>query len=78
VRCAPPSFWAKKHAKWTLRAPAHRSFAASPKIKKKIFPETKCFPSGPNSGYQGLISLHWAKLHPSELHCTFRIFGAPS
>jgi hypothetical protein len=32
VRCAHPSFWAKKHAKRALRAPAHRSF---PKNLKK-------------------------------------------
>jgi hypothetical protein len=39
-------------------------------IKKKI-PETKGFPSGPNSDRQGHISFHWAKLHPTELHCTY-------
>ncbi len=30
-------------------------------------------PPGP-----GRISFHWAKLHPSELHCTFLIYAAPS
>jgi hypothetical protein len=45
-----PSFWAHKHAKRALRAPPpYCSFAALPKIKIKLFPETKCFPSGPNS-----------------------------
>jgi hypothetical protein len=34
VRCAHPSFWAHKHAKRALRAPAHRSLAAHSKIKK--------------------------------------------
>ncbi len=35
VRCAHPSFWAYQHAKrGTARPPAHRSFAAPPKIKK--------------------------------------------
>ncbi len=35
--------------------PAHRSFAVPPKTNKKLFPVTKCFPSGPNSGCQGRI-----------------------
>jgi hypothetical protein len=48
ARCAHPSFWAYKHAKRALRAPP-RSFAAPPKIEKKLFPETKCFPSGPKT-----------------------------
>ncbi len=52
--------------KWYLRA---CSFTCPPKIKNKLFPETKCFPSGLNSGCQGHIFFHWAKLHPTELHC---------
>ncbi len=39
------------------RPPAHRSFAAPPKTKNKLFPVTKCFPSGPNSGCKGLFKL---------------------
>ncbi len=79
VCCAHPSFWAHKHAKQALCIPAHRSFAAPPKIfKNKLFPETKCFPSGPNSGRQGRISFHWAKLHPTELHCALLSYDAPS
>ena len=46
-----PSFWAHKHAKRALCAPPpYCSFTAPPQIKNKLFPETKCFPSGPNSG----------------------------
>ncbi len=56
--------------------PGHRSFAAPPKIIN--IPETKCFSSGLNLGLQGCISFHRAKLHSSELHCTFLIYAAPS
>ncbi len=52
-RCAPP---------------VHRSFLFIPPPKKNLIPETKCFPSGPNSGSQGRISFHRSKLHPTELH----------
>ncbi len=74
VRCAHPSFWAHKHAKRDAAGlPVQRSFAASslsPKNQNNLFPETKCFPSGPNSGRQGRISFHsWSKLHPTELRC---------
>jgi hypothetical protein len=54
-----------------LRAPP--PIAASllpPKIKINLFPETKCLPSGPNSGRQGHIFFHRAKLHRTELRCT--------
>ncbi len=75
-RCAPP--------------PAYCSFAASPKIKINI-PGTKCFLFGPNSGRQGRISFHWAKLctllsysgpswstlHPPKLRCTLMSYTAP-
>jgi hypothetical protein len=57
--------------------PSHRSFAALPP-KNKQFPETKSFPSGPNSGRQGRISFYWAKLHPNELHCILLSYDAPS
>jgi hypothetical protein len=40
-RCVPP--------------PPHCSFADPTKIKNKLFPGTKCFPSGPNSVRQGRI-----------------------
>ncbi len=48
------------------------------KNKNNLFPETKCFPSGPNSGRQGRIFFHWAKLHPTELHCTLLSYAATS
>ncbi len=79
VRCAHLSFWANCHAqRGAARPPAHRSFAAPQKYKNTLFPETKCFPSGPNSGHQGRISLHRDKLHPTELHCTLLCYAAPS
>ncbi len=78
VRCAHPSFWAHCHTQRGAARPSlHRSFAAPPKIKK-LFPKTKCLPSGPNSGRQGHIFFHWAKLHPTELRCTLLSFAAPS
>jgi hypothetical protein len=67
-RCAPPT---------------HCSFAASPKIKNKLFPETKCFPSGPNSGRQeiyfsnGQAAPYWATLHLTELRYTHVSYAAP-
>ncbi len=70
VRCAHPSFWAHCHTQRGAARPfLHRSFAAPPKIKK-LFPKTNCLPSGPNSGRQGHIFFHWAKLHPTELRGT--------
>jgi hypothetical protein len=82
VRCAYPSFWAHQHAKrGAARLPVNRSFAASyssPKNQNNLFPETKCFPSGPNSGRQGHISFHWSKLHPTDLHCTLLSYAATS
>jgi hypothetical protein len=67
-------FWAHCYVQ---RGAAHRSFAAPPKIKNQLFSETKCFPSGPNSGRQGRIFFHWAKLHPTELHCSLLSYAAP-
>jgi len=46
--------------------------------KNELFPETKCFPSGPNSDQKGRISFHWAKLDPTELHCILLSYAAPS
>jgi hypothetical protein len=54
-------------------------------------PETKCFPSGPNSGRQGriyfsaglscillsFIAFLWAMLHRFELRCTLLTYAAP-
>jgi hypothetical protein len=78
VRCAHPSFWTHYHAqRGAARPPAHRSFAAPPKIKNKLFPEIKCLPSGLNSGRQGHIFFHWAKLHPTELRSTLLSYAAP-
>ncbi len=79
VRCAHPSFWAHQHAKrGAARTPARRSFAAPPKIKNyELFPDTKCFRSGPNSGRQGRIFFHWAKLHPPELRFTLLNYAGP-
>jgi hypothetical protein len=39
---------------------------------------TQNLPSGPNSVRQGRISFHWAKLHPSELHCILLSYAEPS
>jgi hypothetical protein len=68
--------------KGALRAPPPRPSQLRcfllPKNKNNRFPETKCFPSGPNSGCQGRISFHWAKLHPTELHCTLLSYAATS
>jgi hypothetical protein len=77
-------FWPRVRAR-TLRAPvflgslpcqtgrcappAHRIFAAS-----YLPPKTFC----PSSGSQGLLSFHWAKLHPTELHCILLSYAAPS
>jgi hypothetical protein len=78
---APVFFWAYKHAKRGAARPP--PMAASlllihpPKIKNKLFPETKCSPSGPNSG-RGRLSFHWAKLHPTELHCILLSYATPS
>jgi hypothetical protein len=48
-----------------------------PPPKKTIW-RNKCFPSGPNSGRQGRIFFHWAKLHPTELHFTLLSYAASS
>jgi hypothetical protein len=69
VRCAHPSFWAHCHA--------HRRFAAPPKIKSGLFPETNIFPLWPELGPPGRIFFHWAKLHPTELHCILLSYAAP-
>jgi hypothetical protein len=62
-RCAPPR---------------QSQLRCSPKnIKNKRFPETKCLPSGPNSGRQGRICFHWVKLHSTELSCALVIYAAP-
>ncbi len=60
-------------------APPHQSqLRCSPQnIKINVFPETKCLPSGPNSGRQGHIFFHWAKLHRIELRCTLLRYAAP-
>jgi hypothetical protein len=57
--------------------PRPSQFRCSPQIKKKLFPETKGLPSGPNSGRQGHIFFHWAKLHPTKLRCTLLSYAAP-
>ena len=49
--------------------PRPSQLRCSPKNKNLLFPETKCLPSGPNSGRLGLTFFHRAKLHPTELHC---------
>ncbi len=62
-RCAPPR---------------PSQLRCSPKNNKNwLFPETKCFPSGPNSGSHGRIFFHWAKLHPTELHSILQSYSAP-
>jgi hypothetical protein len=78
VRYAHPSFWAHCHAqRGAARPPTHRSFAAPPKIKNKLFPEIKCLPLGPNSARQWRIFFHWAKLHPIELYYILLSYAAP-
>ncbi len=74
----PPVFLGSLTRKTVRCAPPRPSQLRCSLKNKKNSPETKCFPSGPNSGRQGRIPFHWAKLHPSELHCTFQIYGAPS
>jgi hypothetical protein len=68
-RCAPPP-------------PVHSSFAAShsSKIKTTYFLKQNASlqASGPNPGRQGRISFRWAKLHPTELHCTLLSYAATS
>jgi hypothetical protein len=79
VRCAHPSFWAHLPAKRGAACPPIAASLLPQKLKiNKLFPETKCFPSGPNSDRQGRISFHWAKLHPTELHCTLLTYAASS
>jgi hypothetical protein len=56
----------------------------------KHFPETKCFPSGPNSGARGIylstglsctllsyIAPYWATMHPPALWGTLMSYAAP-
>jgi hypothetical protein len=70
--------------------PAHRSFLFILKNTKltTVFPETKCFPLGPNSGHQGCISFHRTTKtlmyniprhtphpsHPSKLRCILLMY----
>ena len=56
-RCAPPP-------------PPIAASLLPQKYRNKLFPETKCLPSGSNSGCLGHIFFHWAKLHHTELRCT--------
>ncbi len=72
--CAPVLIAKPKRA---LRAPHPSQLRCSPKIKNKLFPGTKCLPSGPNSGRQGHIFFYWAKLHPTELRCNLLSYAAP-
>jgi len=90
-RCAHPSFWAQSYAqRGAAGPPAHRSYAAPSKIKNRLFPETKCFPSGPNLAARGvyfftglsctLLSFaapYWATMHPLELRGTLLSYAAP-
>ncbi len=76
VRCAHPSFWAYCHAqRGAARPPAHRSFAA-PTKKSNIY-RNKMLPFWPKLSRQGRIFFHWAKLHPTELHCILLNYVAP-
>jgi hypothetical protein len=76
-------FWPRVRAR-ALRAPVFlgslprpSQLRCSPKIKYKLFQETKCLPSGPNSDRQGHIFFHWAQLHPTELRCTLMSYAVP-
>jgi hypothetical protein len=75
VRCAHPSFWAHYHAK---RGAARPPPPPSPSQLRCFLFTPQNFPLGPNSGRQGHISFHWAKLHPTELHCISLSYAAPS
>ncbi len=61
----PPVFLGSLPSPRRRCAPStHRSFAAPPappEIKNKLFPETKCLPSGPNSDCQEHIFFQWAR-----------------
>ncbi len=61
-RCAPP---------------AHRSFAAPPKIKKPTISRIKMLPFWPELEPPVAYIFHWATLHPTELHCILLSYGAP-
>ncbi len=61
-RCAPP---------------AHRSYAAPLKIKINYFQKKNVFLQA-RTRPLGAYIFQWAKLHSSELHCTFLFYAAPS
>ncbi len=77
VRCAHRLFELINTQTGALRAPRPSQLRCSPKIKNKLFPETKGLPSGPNLGRQGHIFFYWAKLHPTMLRCTLLSHAAP-
>ena len=58
-----------------LGAPVFLGSLPGPIIKSRLFPETKIFPFWPER--QGHIFFHWAKLHPTELHCILLSYAAP-
>ncbi len=71
VRCAHPPFWPLKHSQ---RGAARPPPIAAPLLliyhpKLSLRPEL---------GRQGRLSFHWAKLHPTELHCILLSYAAPS
>ncbi len=79
VRCAHPSFFGLfTTPNGALRAPPPIAASLLPPNKKKLFPETKSLPPGPNSGRQGHMFSHWATLRPTELRCTLVSYAAPS
>jgi hypothetical protein len=80
-------FWLITRQTGRCVSPAHRSFDASySSPKNKLFPETNCFPSGPNFVYlstelnRTLVSYtapYWATLRPPELHCPLMSYIEP-
>ncbi len=74
---APVFLSSLTHKTGRCAPPRPSQVRCSPQIKNKLFPETKGLPSGPNSGRQGHIFFHWAKLHPTKLRCTLLSYAAP-
>ncbi len=63
-------------ANGALRAPLLQ-LRCSPPPQKKTISGNKMLPFRPKLAPPGRISFHWAKLHPTELHCTLLSYTAP-
>ncbi len=60
-----------------LRAPRLSQLRCSHKNKKSTIYTNKMRPFWPELSCQGRIFFHWAKLHPTELHCILLNYVAP-